>query len=43
MRITVDSVISIEQPPQEIITWCNDYLVMANPAYAKLQIGRAHV
>ena len=22
MRITVDSVISIEQPPQELITWC---------------------
>lgn len=36
MRITVDSVICMEQPPQEFITWCNDHLVMANPAYAKL-------
>nr|DAL84390.1 MAG TPA: Type I site specific restriction modification protein [Caudoviricetes sp.] len=26
----------MEQPPQEFITWCNDHLVMANPAYAKL-------
>jgi len=41
MRITVDSVISIEQPPQELITWCNDHLVMANPACAKLlNMGR---
>lgn len=41
MRITVDSMISIEQPPQELITWCNDHLVMANPACAKLlNMGR---
>ena len=41
MRITVDSVICMEQPPQEFITWCNDHLVMANPAYAKLlNMGR---
>lgn len=41
MRITIDSVIRIESPPQELITWCNDHLVMANPAYAKLiRMGR---
>lgn len=41
MRITVDSVISIEQPEPELLTWCNNHLVMANPAYAKLiNMGR---
>lgn len=41
MKITIDSVISIEQPPQALITWCNDHLVMVNPAYAKLvNMGR---
>ena len=41
MKIEVDSVIRIEQPPQELITWCSNQLVMANPAYAKLlNMGR---
>ena len=41
MRILVDSVIRIENPPQGLITWCNNHLVMANPAYAKLiRMGR---
>ena len=31
MKIEVDSVIRIEQPPQELITWCSNQLVMAPP------------
>lgn len=41
MKIVVDSIISIENPPHELIAWCNDRLVIANPAYAKLlRMGR---
>jgi len=41
VRIVIDSIISIEDPPHELIAWCNDRLVMANPAYSKLlKMGR---
>lgn len=36
MTITIDSVITVRQPDAELLAWCNDNLVMDNPAYYKL-------
>lgn len=41
MVITVDSVIMVEQPHPQLLAWCNEHLVMDNPAYFKmLRMGR---
>ncbi len=36
MQIKIDSIITIKNPPQELIQWCNSNLIFPNPAYAKL-------
>lgn len=36
MRITLDSMITIEDPEPGLVRWCEQNLVMANPQYAKL-------
>ena len=35
MKITVSNVISIENPPRELVDYCKQHLVIPNPDYAK--------
>lgn len=36
MRITLDSMITVEDPEPSLVRWCEKNLIMANPQYAKL-------
>ena len=35
MKVTVSNVIYIEEPSQEVLAWCKEFLVIPNPEYAK--------
>lgn len=34
-KITVGSTIAVENPPEELVQWCNEHLKIRNPDYAK--------
>ncbi len=36
MKITLDSMITVEDPEPSLVHWCEKNLIMANPQYAKL-------
>lgn len=41
MIITVDSIITVQNPDPELLQWCNEHLVMDNPSYYRmLRMGR---
>lgn len=36
MMITVDSIITVQQPDPKLMQWCNEKMVMENPSYYRL-------
>lgn len=41
MIITVDSIITVQQPDAKLLDWCNQHLIIENPSYYKLmRMGR---